>query len=381
MKHITVTIIFEGSALNRDEKVGGNILSIKKLKRGTKTVSFIGKPAIRHYLFETLVKCSERWKNGTASVIEKGSGENKTLQFNLREFDVLSSPELDAFGYMYTQEREGEGQALTRKSPVGITKAIGLDPYEGDMAFYSNHDLVKRALFQGLVTSEGKSPSPNLYNKEEHISFFKVSFTIDVDVLGKDEWILDSEPQFNQNELKLTLPDNAEKTIRDVYQSQMQGYDYEVRKNGNVVGYIKKERVGNNKYKVTFKVPDTEKKERIKNIFEAIKNGLSAQSSNEANTIVPLFLIAAGVKVPCPVFHPYIELTAIDDKTYKVIGIEDGLKNSWIDGKVFIMDSARLKLEDKEDLKKVKNIIYDWNEFLKENGLCEFENLPDQKHQ
>ncbi len=31
MKNITLTILFEGSALNRDEKIGGNILS-KKIK-------------------------------------------------------------------------------------------------------------------------------------------------------------------------------------------------------------------------------------------------------------------------------------------------------------------------------------------------------------
>ena len=30
-KHLTVTIIFDGNALNRDEKIAGNITAIKKL--------------------------------------------------------------------------------------------------------------------------------------------------------------------------------------------------------------------------------------------------------------------------------------------------------------------------------------------------------------
>jgi CRISPR-associated protein Cst2 len=378
LKHITITIIFEGSALNRDEKIGGNILSIKKLKKGNKTVSFIGKPAIRHYLFETLVKLSEKghtqanWKDGIASVVEKGRGDKKTLQFNLQNFDILNSPELDAFGYMYTQEAETEGQALTRKSPVGITKAVGLDSYEGDMAFYSNHDLVQRAKKQGL------DANPNLYNKEEHISFYKVSFTIDVDVLGKDEWIVNGEPTFNTNELKIKLPDGKEKTIQNV--SQINRNEYQINQNGNPIGTIKVEQVGN-KYKITFELSEDEKKKRICDILNAIKNGFYAQSSNEANTIIPLFLIASPVKVPSPIFHPYIEISPIDDKTYKVIGIEDALKNSWIDRNVYIMDSERLKV-DKSGLNSEKlqeiNKDKDWEKFLKEVGLVNCDGTQQQ---
>jgi len=173
-KHITITMIFEGSALNRDEKIGGNILSIKKLQRGNQTVSFIGKPAIRHYLFSTLQKAFG-WKPA------KVTGQGEVVQFDITKDDIISSPELDAFGYMWTHEESGI--AITRKAPVGITKAIGLDPYNGDMAFYANHDLVNRGIKQGL------NVTPNPYNKEEHFSFYKVSFTIDVDMLGKDEWI------------------------------------------------------------------------------------------------------------------------------------------------------------------------------------------------
>ncbi|MCS7180103.1 MAG: type I-B CRISPR-associated protein Cas7/Cst2/DevR, partial [bacterium] len=91
MKNITITVIFEGSALNRDEKIGGNILSIKKLKKGNKTISFIGKPAIRHYLFETLKK-NYNWKEA------KVTSQGEVIQFDIIQDDILTSQELDAFG-------------------------------------------------------------------------------------------------------------------------------------------------------------------------------------------------------------------------------------------------------------------------------------------
>ena len=54
IKNVTITIIFDGSALNRDEVIAGNILSIKKLNVNGEIRSFIGKPALRHYLFQSL---------------------------------------------------------------------------------------------------------------------------------------------------------------------------------------------------------------------------------------------------------------------------------------------------------------------------------------
>src|SRR5690606_9369404 len=151
MKNITLTVIFEGSALNRDEKVGGNILSIKKMNVNGEIKSFISKPAIRHYLFETLQKAFQENWNG-ASVTSQG----QVVQFDIATDDILTSSELDAFGYMYTISGEN---SLTRKSPIGITKAVSLSNYEQDLAFYANHDLVKRANQNGL------NVNPNPYNK------------------------------------------------------------------------------------------------------------------------------------------------------------------------------------------------------------------------
>lgn len=360
MKNITITIIFEGSALNRDEKIGGNILSIKKLKRGNKTLSFIGKPAIRHYLFETLQK-AYRWKSAEVT------GRGEVVQFDITKDDIITSPELDAFGYMYTI---GNQASITRKAPVGITKAISIDPYEGDMAFYSNHDLVNRGIKQGLQVT------PNPYNKEEHISFYKVSFTIDTENFGKDEWILNEEPKYENYKIDLILPDGNKKSLSNVKKIEDQSNTYDIYDSqNNKIGSIKWEEV-NNKYIVIF--TSNEKEKRIYEILTIIKDGLYAQSSSEANTIVPLFIVAAGVKVPSPIFHPYLELSPVDDKTYRVIGIEDCLKNSWIDGEVFIMDGERVKVEDKERLKTENKITDDWEKFLKSLGL---ENIQEKQNE
>ena len=196
VKGITLTVIFEASALNRDEKAGGNIPTIKKLTRfGNQTHSYISKVAMRHYLFETLYRYyGGDWE--PASCLDSGG----VVQFDLTKHSILDSAELDAFGYMFTDE-----VTLTRKAPVGITKAVSLETWEGDMQFNANHDLAKRC---------GANPNP--VNKEEHLSYYKVSFTIDVEKLGEDEWwIYDYKFEANEEKLILFLLEVGTKDSRD----------------------------------------------------------------------------------------------------------------------------------------------------------------------
>jgi CRISPR-associated protein Cst2 len=358
MKNITLTIIFEGSALNRDEKIGGNILSIKKLQIGGKTVSYIGKTAIRHYLFSTLHK-AYNWN--PAKVLVSGEGDKKVVQFDITKDDILTSPELDAFGYMYTI---GNQMSIIRKAPVGITKAIALTEWNGDMAFYCNHDIVNRAIKQG------EDASPNPFNKEEHLSLYKLSFTIDVERLGRDEWIVNEKPEYKSSELKIKIG-NKEKIFENVEKGQEENeYKVKIKKNNEeeFEATIKIEQTSD-KYKVNFEISDDEKKKRIENILTAIKDGLYAQSSGEVNTIVPLFIISAPVKVPCPIFHPYINLEEMEKwKLYRVKGISNGLNNSWLCGKVFIWaDGVKINYED-EEIDENK-IIKNWDEFLKHCGI------------
>lgn len=87
---------------------------------------------------------------------------------------------------------------------------------------------------------------------------------------------------------------------------------------------------------------------------------------------MPLFLIAGYVKVPSPVFHPYIEIEPVSGvKKCRVIGVNGCLKNSWIVDKVFLMDCERMQVERKEELIFNKNnlgkfeVTENWDEFLK----------------
>jgi len=324
MKNITVTIIFEGSALNRDEKIGGNIQSIKKLSVDGNLKSFLSRPAIRHYLFNTLVKAyPDDWKPA------KVTGQGEVAQFDIIQDDIFTSAELDAFGYMFTI---GGEMSFTRKAPVGITKAISLGSYNQDMAFYANHDMVQRANQDGLAIK------PNPYQSEEHRSLYKVSFTIDTEIFGKDVWVVNEKPKFENNELKITLPKGKDKdqsnpktkTIKNVQESN-DGYivTQDDTPNSESIGKIKVEQIKveqvNSIYKVIFELSDEIKKKRIKQILEAIHNGLVAHSSGENNTIVPLFMIASEVVVPSPVFHSYIDIV-----NGEILGISDCLENSWV---------------------------------------------------
>lgn len=174
-KAVTITILFEADALNRDERTG-NIISIKKLTRGVGEVySYISRPAIRHYLWVTLYKTNpERWKPAPVK-----RGEGNIIQFDITNANIQDFAELDIFGYMATDERK----ANTRKACIGITKAVSLEPWKGDMGFYANHDLVRR-----YVSQNPEEPlEPNPYNCEEHKTLYKVSFTLDCEKVGINE--------------------------------------------------------------------------------------------------------------------------------------------------------------------------------------------------
>lgn len=308
---ITITILFEADALNRGEKIAGNIPSIKKLTRGWgETFSFISRPAIRHYLWVTLNRMNpERWKEAPVTK-EKVKGEKAVVQFDVEKGDIIKEyAELDIFGYMGTTkgEKKGEGKAITRKACIGITKAISLEPWSGDIAFYANHDLVRRY----LKANPQEKLEPNPYNPEEHKSLYKVSFTLDCKKIGTDE-------------------------------------------NSNLI------------------IDHNEKKERILDILNAIYNGLWYHSSGECPGIVPVFLIAGIVKVPIPIFHSFVDVDFYKQNhrpKFKIREelLKNAINNGWIEEeknkKLIFIESREPEALSCEFINTHSFTTY-WNQFI-----------------
>jgi len=343
---ITFTIIFEADALNRDEKLGGNIPAIKKLTRfGNKTFGYLSRVAMRHYLFETLYKrFQDSWL--PTPTYPSGSGNNKVVQFDLKNSNILTYAELDAFGYMFTEKKKvgekKENITLTRKAAIGITKAVALEPWEGDMQFNANHDIASRC-----------ETDPNPVNKEEQKSYFKVSFTIDINRMGRDEWFFNAfEPEFDEKkkELILRFPAELKIVIPNVnVNPQNNSSDYFVNNNG----YI---HIDSKLKKVRFTVKDDIKKKRIREILAVLKDGLLYHVSGENYGIVPQFIIAAGLILPIPLFHSFVDLGSFEDSV---------LNNAYIlseGNKKIVYVYNPKNLAGQID---TSTLYTDWDEFLK----------------
>lgn len=335
VKGITATMIFEGSALNRDEKIAGNILSIKKLTRPGGIYSFIGRNATRYHMFTTLTELFN-WESAPVTV------NQKVVQFDFPEANIVRYPEMDFFGFMNTQKGKGKGKkgkaestdsaeevgsndvSVIRKAPLGITKAVSLEPWHSDMAFYANHDMVNR-----LQQSEGKG-TPDPYQKEEHYSLYKVSFTIDLCRLGYQEFSAPSTPDaIVEYASKLAQVDEntvAQKVtyhrVKGLCNNWYQINDDQAQCLG-FMGLNQQKTVTN----VVFVVTDEERNRRLYQILTVLKNGIMFHASTEDYGIVPSFLAIANLKVPVPVLHGAVTLK---DGSVDLVSLEKGLKNDYV---------------------------------------------------
>lgn len=393
---ITFTIIFEASALNRDEKIGGNVPSIKKLTRfGNKVHSYISKVALRQYLHTSLISKEKNNENkfwNKVGVFGEGSGEKKVIQFDLEKSNIFDNAELDTFGYMYTKA----SKTLTRKGCLGITKAISLEYWNGDMQFNANHDLVERA------KKQGENLQPNPVNKEEQLSYFKVSFTIDSEKLGVDEWILEVDKKEKDNfydeknktfkiklyeeEIKNTsdtvqiseVEQNSTSNTKETNKKDSNNKKKEIVKkyyllndvtkdseniyNIDNKGTLEVELLSDKIAKFVFKISDKQKEQRLKDLIHVIKNGLIYHVSGESWGIVPKFIISAGLDLPIPIFNSFVGLEEFDNEI-----LENGYINKKDNKKLIYIYNSNNIVKGIDN----KDTYSNWNAYLKDLGLSD----------
>lgn len=323
VKGISATVVFESSAVNRDEKLAGNITSIKKLSRFNGTYSFMSRAFVRHHLFETL-QVLHKWAPAPVTIPQARGEQKKVIQFNFPAANIITYPEMDLFGFMNTSIMDSD-QGITRKAPLGITKAISLEPWQADMAFYANHDMVKRAV------EAGNDATPNPFQKEEHHSYYRVSFTLDLCRFGYQDIFLKSVPTSLQNWIKELPAADLEKLGEDFdyyIDEAMKNaeWHYVGGENGQtkgVVGCLTEKNIS----RIIFVVSKEERKERLKELLEVFKNGIIMHSSTEDYGINPVFSVIATLKVPVPVFNSHISLV---NGAVNADWINRAVKNSYI---------------------------------------------------
>jgi CRISPR-associated protein Cst2 len=82
-----------------------------------------------------------------------------------------------------------------------------------------------------------------------------------------------------------------------------------------------------NLVRVSFQTSLVEKRKRIEQVMNVLKNGLIIHSSTEDYGMVPVFFLLATLKIPVPVFNSAV---MIKDGTIKTSNIINALQNDYI---------------------------------------------------
>jgi CRISPR-associated protein Cst2 len=186
-RYIVLDIVFYGSSLNYDQGAG-NYQELKKItKWDGRQYILVSRYALRYSILHWANKLHpETWKLGGSDVLiaEEGNVARLKLPEELKEKNLdlrkvfEEYPEFDLFGFMSAKGEEGQkGKSITRTTPVKISHAISLTPYNYDSQFTANLDIMRRAA--------GPGAGSNPVTIEEKKDFYVYTIVIDVDRIGK----------------------------------------------------------------------------------------------------------------------------------------------------------------------------------------------------
>ncbi len=168
-KNVCISITFLAevnlASLNGSDKEADNILSIKKVSKGTELYPYLSSQAVRRALRDQIKQSGWELSEGI-----KGEGK-KPSSTQCKPDKYIDD---DLFGYM--DAKSGSGQtANKRTSPVRVTPMIALTPYQGDLDFGTN--------FTGVEAGG----NPNIFETEIHSGLYRTTILVELDRIGSGE--------------------------------------------------------------------------------------------------------------------------------------------------------------------------------------------------
>ena len=181
-KYIVLDIVFYANSLNYDQG-GSNYQELKKItKWDGRQYVLVSRYALRYSILHHAAKLFE-WRLAGKDELKVAGKDEPTTEDEQNskgvvhpelelvcEGKILNFPEFDLFGFMIAEK----GTQRSRVSPVKISHAISLTPYNYDSHFMANLDMMRRA---------GKSGS-NPVTIEEKKDFYVYNVVIDVNRVG-----------------------------------------------------------------------------------------------------------------------------------------------------------------------------------------------------
>jgi len=315
-KFIVLDIVFHSGSLNYDQG-SGNFSELKKItKWDGRQYTYVSRYALRYSILE---QARAKWNIAPGEKLQKaGDTEKSVIQPAvgcLLSGEILEYPEFDLFGYLVTNTVP----ANSRVSPVRISPAISLTPFSYDNLLSGNLGLAKRRIEQ-----EG-GMNPNLFNSEEHYTYYVYSVVIDVDAVGtnrvylakkhKKTWEVKIEHETDP--YTITISKTGTKT-----KPNLDG-TYKVCKSKPVKTqephYQVENKLGekNEVYEIRQSVSDEQKKYRIKSLIETLLS-LQRQIRGDNKNLSPQLVVAGVYKNrPYQTFKDRISLADEYEETYE----------------------------------------------------------------
>ena len=273
-RFIVMDIVFYGSSLNYDQGTG-NYQELKKItKWDGRQYTLVSRYALRYSLLQASnfhlapgnVFTQEKKKEGGKATIQP----KPELLFN---GEIMAYPEFDLFGFLVTNT---DPQNF-RESPVKISHAISMTPFNYDTQFCGNHWIARRALEGGIVNKM----DINLFTKEEHETFYQYTVVIDVNRVGELFVYTTKENDIKKLREKLGKKEEGEINLK------VNDRDLKI--------HTKIREIGNKIWEINYILPDDEKKSRIETLIKAILN-LHREIKGVPSSLAPKLMIVGIYK-------------------------------------------------------------------------------------